>query len=125
MLRNRWPTSSGISGRNQSEWVAGFDRNRRPESSGIRRKSITVPIGNVPGNLSKAMQEKVDSERGRRIYPQRVAIVEPVFANIRVNKRADRFTLRGKIKVNIQWLLYCMVHNMEKILNYGLTHVPT
>ena len=90
-----------------------------------KRKSITVPIGNVPGNLTKAMQEKVDSEQGRRIYPQRIAIVEPVFANIRVNKRADRFTLRGKIKVNIQWLLYCMVHNMEKILNYGLTHVPT
>jgi len=37
MLRNRWPTSSGISGRNQSESVAGFARNRRPESSGIRR----------------------------------------------------------------------------------------
>ena len=51
------------------------------------------------GNLTKAMQEKVDSEQGRRIYPQRIAIVEPVFANIRINKRADRFTLRGKIKV--------------------------
>jgi hypothetical protein len=25
----------------------------------------------------------------------------------------DRFTLRGKIKVNIQWMLYCMVHNIE------------
>jgi len=43
-----------------------------------------------------------------------------VFANIRINKRLDRFTLRGKIKVNIQWLLYCLVHNIEKILNYGL-----
>ena len=37
-----------------------------------------------------------------RIYPQRLAIAEPVFANIRINKRLDRFTLRGKIKVNIQ-----------------------
>ena len=33
----------------------------------------------------------------------------------------DRFTLRGKIKVNIQWLLYCMVHNIGKIANYGYT----
>ena len=26
---------------------------------------------------------------------------------------------RGKVKVNIQWLLYCIVHNIEKIVNYG------
>ena len=62
------------------------------------------------------------AEPGRRIYPQRLAIVEPVFANIRTNKRLDRFTLRGKIKVNIQWLLYCLVHNREKVLNYGLAY---
>jgi hypothetical protein len=64
--------------------------------------------------------EKIDTEQGRRIYPQRLAIAEPVFAHIRINKRLEWFTLRGKIKVNIQWLPYCLVHNMEKILNYGL-----
>jgi hypothetical protein len=48
-----------------------------------------------------------------------LAIVEPVFGNLRSQKRLDRFTLRGKIKVTIQWLLYCMVHNIEKILHYG------
>jgi hypothetical protein len=36
-------------------------------------------------------------------------------------KGMNKYTLRGKIKVNIQWLLYCMVHNMEKIANYGFT----
>ena len=64
------------------------------------------------------MEAKVDSEKGRKIYPQRLAIVEPVFANITTQKRMDRFTLRSKIKVDIQWMLYCMVHNIEKILNY-------
>ena len=64
--------------------------------------------------------EKIETEQGRRIYPQRLAIAEPVFANIRTNKRLDRFTLRGKIKVNIQWLLFCLIHNIEKIVNYGL-----
>ncbi len=70
-------------------------------------------------NYSKEMAAKIDTERARKIYPRRVAIVEPVFANIRTQKRLDRFTLRGKIKVNIQWLLYCMVHNIEKIVNFG------
>jgi Transposase DDE domain len=27
----------------------------------------------------------------------------------------DRFTLKGKLKVGIQWLLYCVVHNIEKM----------
>ena len=65
------------------------------------------------------MQNKVDSDTGRKIYPQRFAIVEPVFANIKTQKRLNRFTLRGKVKANIQWMLYCMVHNIEKIMNFA------
>jgi len=84
-----------------------------------KRRTLDVPIGAAENNFSKAMLEKVDSDRGRKIYPQRMAIVEPVFANIRSQKRMDRFTLRGKIKVNIQWMLYCMVHNIEKVTNYA------
>jgi len=82
-------------------------------------KTLNVPMGPDGINLTKLMVEKIESEQGRSIYQQRMAIVEPVFANLRIHKRLDRFTLRGKIKVNIQWLLYCMVHNIEKIANYG------
>jgi transposase len=86
-----------------------------------KRRYLNVPVGRVPGNLTEAMAEKIDSEKGHKIYSQRIAIVEPVFANIRTHKRMDRFTLRGKAKVNIQWLLYCMIHNIGKIVNYGFT----
>ena len=85
-----------------------------------KRRSLDVPIGVEETNFSKAMQNKIDSDKGRKIYPQRFAIVEPVFANIKTQKRLDRFTLRGKIKVNIQWMLYCMVHNIEKIMNFAV-----
>ena len=78
-----------------------------------------IPVGTERRNYSKEMAAKIDSDRGREIYPHRMKIVEPVFANIRTQKRLDRFTLRGKVKVNIQWLLYCMVHNIEKIVNFG------
>jgi transposase len=87
------------------------------------RKVLMVPIGAHGINLTKQMIQKVDSEEGKKIYIQRMAIVEPIFGNLRVQKRLDRFTLRGKIKVNIQWLLYCMVHNIEKIVNYGYAGV--
>jgi len=46
--------------------------------------------------------------------------VEPVFANIKTQKRLGRFTPRSKVKVNIQWMLYCMVHNIEKIINFAM-----
>ncbi|MBF0548790.1 MAG: transposase, partial [Candidatus Riflebacteria bacterium] len=37
-------------------------------------------------------------------------------------KGLKRFTLRGKIKAGIQWLLWCMVHNIEKIANLGYSN---
>jgi len=86
---------------------------------GGHRRALMVPVGVTEDNLSKKMVTKIESDRGKQIYPLRMAIVEPVFGNIRIQKRLDRFTLRGKEKVNIQWLLYCLVHNIEKICNYG------
>jgi hypothetical protein len=65
------------------------------------------------------MKRKIDSALGKLIYRRRLATVEPVFANLRAAKRLDRFTLRGKRKVNAQWLLYCLVHNLGKIQRYG------
>jgi transposase len=88
---------------------------------GAKRKYLWVPIAVQLTNLSRKMAGKIDTEKGRKIYPRRIAIAEPVFANIRTHKRLDRFTLRGKIKVDIQWMLYCMVHNIGKIANYGFT----
>ena len=57
----------------------------------------------------------LDPPDGRAIYRERLAIVEPVFVTIRAPNRLDRFTLRGRQKVNTQWKLYCLVHNLEKI----------
>ena len=42
-----------------------------------------------------------------------------VFANLRHSKRLDRFTLRTRPKVNAQWNLYCVVHNIEKLAHHG------
>jgi hypothetical protein len=66
------------------------------------------------------MIAKIDTPEAREIYGQRLAIVEPVFGNIWSQKRVDRVTWRGKSKVNSQWMLYGMVHNIEKLLNDGM-----
>jgi len=65
------------------------------------------------------MKTKIDSPDGRQIYSHRMSVVEPVFGNIGTNKRLNRFSLRGKTKVQGQWQLFCLVHNIEKLANNG------
>ena len=59
------------------------------------------------------------SPAGRARYGERFATVEPVFGNVRYNKRLNRFTLRGTTKVDAQWKLFCLVHNIEKLAHHG------
>ena len=73
-----------------------------------------------PNHPGDRMRAAIDSTRGRRLYCQRMGTVEPVFAKIRHNKRLHHFNLRGKSKVNTQWHLYCMVHNIEKLAKAGI-----
>ena len=65
------------------------------------------------------MKGKIDSPRGREMSTRRCATVEPVFGTLRHNKRLYRFTLRGRRKVEGQWQLYCLVHNIEKLAHRG------
>ena len=88
----------------------------------------TTPVRNVAFfrdrvgrdvNYSALMRDRIDAPTGRAQYARRFATVEPVFANLRANKRLDRFTLRGRAKIDTQWKLYCLVHNIEKLANNG------
>jgi transposase len=70
-------------------------------------------------SYTRKMKRRIDSIKGRLIYNRRLGISEPPFAHIRSILRLDRFSLRGKKKVNTQWLLYCIVHNLTKVHRYG------
>jgi len=61
------------------------------------------------------MKTKIDSAEGRRMYSRRMWTIEPVFGNITSNKRLDRLSLRGEKKCTAQWLLFCLMHNIEKL----------
>ena len=75
-----------------------------------------------PTNPSERMRQAIDSPKWRHLYSQRIGTVEPVFANIRHNKRLVRLNHRSRCKVNTQWSLYCMVHNIEKLSKTNLGH---
>lgn len=80
-----------------------------------QRRTIAIPLSGQKLPLAEVMKQKIDTPEGRQIYGKRLATVEPVFANLTVQKGLRRLTLRGKLKASVQWLLWCMVHNIEKI----------
>ncbi|MDN3637664.1 transposase [Simiduia curdlanivorans] len=81
-----------------------------------RQVSFTV---NTHKSATYWMQKRVDSQYGKQVYGHRMSVVEPVFANIGTNKGLNRFSLRGKEKVQGQWRLYSMVHNIEKLMKHS------
>jgi transposase len=88
---------------------------RTPEKTKTRQ--VTFFLGKCPTDqpdVLAAMRQRIDSEEGKQMITRRFATVEPVFGNLRYNKRLSRFTLRGKTKVDGQFKLYAMMHNIEK-----------
>lgn len=93
---------------------------RTPEKTKTRQVMFfRGRIGNGTDSPSGRMKRAIDSERGRELYGGRFATVEPVFGNLRHNKRLNRFTLRGRKKVDGQWKLFCLVHHIEKLAHHG------
>ena len=91
-------------------------RHRCLVKKNAKKRVLCVFHDKTLAECGREMIRKIDTDIGRQTYSKRLGIVEPVFANIREQKRMDRFLLRGKSKVNAQWVLYCIVHNIEKIL---------
>jgi transposase len=96
-------------------------REKCVRSEKTRQRSLYVIEKYFNRNYSEEMKAKIDTPEGRNMYSMRMGIIEPVFAHMCSAKGLNRFTLRGRAKVNIQWVLYCLVHNMEKICRYGMT----
>jgi hypothetical protein len=65
----------------------------------------------------QAMHEKLRSDQGRKIYAKRKTITEPVFGQIREARGLRRFSLRGLIKVEAEWILVAISHNILKVVS--------
>ena len=95
---------------------------KNPDSAnhpkGHGRVVTFILVDKRPPNYADWMKHRIDSTKGKQIYSHRMSVVEPVFGNITTNKKLNRFSLRGKRKVQGQWQLFCMVHNIEKLMNY-------
>jgi len=66
-------------------------------------------------NAVERMKRKLQTQVGRRIYALRKAIVEPVFGQIKQVRGFRQFLLRGLEKVQREWALVCLTHNILKL----------
>jgi len=73
------------------------------------------------GTVSGAMRAKLQTPGGRALYALRKAIVEPVFGQIKDGRDFRRFSFRGVAKVQAEWLLICLTHNLLKLFRAGWT----
>jgi transposase len=89
---------------------------RHPERTTVRQVSFMTPL--EPRAHREGMRAKLATPEGRALYDLRMGTVEPVFGNMRYNKGMNRFTLRGCEKVDGQWKLFALVHDIEKWCHY-------
>jgi transposase len=61
------------------------------------------------------MRRVIASEQGGALYSQRQWMVEPVFAQIKTNRRIDRFKRRGVAAARSEWRLIATTHNLLKL----------
>jgi len=75
------------------------------------------PRGPLPQGATRVdhMRRKLQTKMGAAIYSRRKTIVEPVFGQIKQARGFRQFLLRGLEKVQGEWAMICLTHN---ILNY-------
>jgi len=66
----------------------------------------------------KAMREKLDTEAGKELYAKRKHIIEPVFGQVKAAMGFTGFLLRGLNKVDPEFLIVTIAHNLRKITTY-------
>ncbi len=80
-----------------------------------------APVGRPPKNLTvkEKMARKLRTKKGRAEYARRKAIVEPPFGQIKHCRGFRQFQLRGLGKMQSEWRLVCLTHNLLKLLRSG------
>jgi transposase len=87
-----------------------------------RGRQKPCPRGPLPKGATRVdrMRRKLQTNKGAAIYAIRKTIVEPVFGQIKEARGFRQFLLRGLKKVQGEWAIICLTHNILKL--YGLCY---
>jgi transposase len=85
-----------------------------PPDSGLRESARP----GWDGGLYAFMRRVLATDNGKALYSKRHATIEPVFGQIKFNRRFDRFLRRGRSAVRAEWRLFGASHNLLKLHNH-------
>lgn len=88
-------------------------RTGRDRKDGRPSESKTEP-------LRQAMFTKLSTPRGRRLMKSRASTIEPIFGDLKHNRRARHFSRRGLAACDSEWKLLCATHNLLKLRRHQL-----
>lgn len=76
-----------------------------------------APKGRMPSDLSpkQKMARKLRTKKGRETYSKRKGMIEPVFGQIKGVRGFRQFLMRGLEKMQGEWQLVCLTHNLLKL----------
>lgn len=74
-----------------------------------------ISVSHRGNYLRKKAKEKLETEEGIKYRKKRPVEAEPVFGNIKQNKKFKRFYLRGLQKVKTEFGLIAIAHNLAKL----------
>jgi transposase len=76
------------------------------------------------GGLYTFMRRALATDRGGALYAKRQAMIEPVFADTKFNRRIDRFLRRGRAAARSEWRLAHAAHNLLKLWRHATAPMP-
>ena len=82
-----------------------------PPDSGLRASARP----GWEGGLYAFMRRVLSTDHGRELYAKRKLSIEPVFGQIKHNRRCERFKRRGRAAARSEWRLITATHNLLKL----------
>ena len=68
------------------------------------------------------MRQRLLSDHGRQLYAKRKISVEPVYGQIKHNRRIDRFMRRGRAAAQSESRLVAATHNLLKLHSHWIAN---
>jgi transposase len=108
---------------------AGYWHQRQMENVVCRGIQVLIPPdsglrqGARPGwdgGLYGFMRRVLSTDHAKALYRKRHATIEPVFGQMKFNRRLDRFLPRGRSAVRSEWRLFGASHNLLKLHSHRI-----
>lgn len=101
----------------QTEKCELFIATQKDRKQRAALREAPAPRGRMPKSMTarERMDRKLRTKRGRALYRQRGAAVEPVFGQMKDRQDAGRFSMRGLELCRGEWQLQAAVHNLRKL----------